>query len=88
MCLLHPSTCYLGNHDSMPPLIDILMKLFRNMVNVKMPFHLTLMSVCFCNLKALSSAKKGPMDCYLTSLSTPAYTDKRAFVSTPWLHCC
>lgn len=77
-----------GNHDAMPPLIDILMKLFRNMVNVKMPFHLTLMSVCFCNLKALSSAKKGPMDCYLTSLSTPAYTDKRAFVSTPWLHCC
>ncbi|XP_021005956.1 DNA polymerase iota isoform X2 [Mus caroli] len=68
-----------GNHDAMPPLIDILMKLFRNMVNVKKPFHLTLMSVCFCNLKALSSAKKGPMDGYLTSLPTPAYTDKRGF---------
>ncbi|XP_031221844.1 DNA polymerase iota isoform X2 [Mastomys coucha] len=64
-----------GNYDAIPPLIDILMKLFRNMVNVKMPFHLTLLSVCFCNLKALSSAKKGPMDCYLTpSHSTTAYS--------------
>ncbi|XP_028630054.1 DNA polymerase iota [Grammomys surdaster] len=69
-----------GNYDAMPPLIDILMKLFRNMVNVKMPFHLTLLSVCFCNLKALSSTKKGPMDCYLTSsLSTTACSSKRSF---------
>ncbi|XP_076768600.1 DNA polymerase iota isoform X4 [Arvicanthis niloticus] len=69
-----------GNYNAMPPLIDILMKLFRNMVNVKMPFHLTLLSVCFCNLKALSSAKKGPMDCYLKpSLSTTTCSSKRSF---------
>ncbi|GAB1301849.1 DNA polymerase iota [Apodemus speciosus] len=68
-----------GNYDAMPPLTDILMKLFRNMVNVKLPFHLTLLSVCFCNLKALSSAKKGPMDCYLTqSLSATACSSKRS----------
>ncbi|XP_052011663.1 DNA polymerase iota isoform X2 [Apodemus sylvaticus] len=69
-----------GNYDAMPPLIDILMKLFRNMVNVKLPFHLTLLSVCFCNLRALNSAKKGPMDCYLTqSLSATACSSKRSF---------
>ncbi|XP_008833899.1 DNA polymerase iota isoform X1 [Nannospalax galili] len=69
-----------GNFDVMTPLVDILMKLFRNMVNVKMPFHLTLLSVCFCNLKALNTAKKGPMDYYLTpSLSTTSHSGKRSF---------
>ncbi|KAK2502371.1 hypothetical protein MC885_006457 [Smutsia gigantea] len=59
------------NYDAMTPIVDVLMKLFRNMVNVKMPFHLTLLSVCFCNLKALNTAKKGTIDYYLTpSLST------------------
>ncbi|XP_041495190.1 DNA polymerase iota isoform X2 [Microtus oregoni] len=68
-----------GNYDAVTPLVDILMKLFRNMVNVKLPFHLTLLSVCFCNLKALSAAKKGPMDFYLTSsLSTTAHSGKRS----------
>ncbi|KAK7822455.1 hypothetical protein U0070_001622 [Myodes glareolus] len=68
------------NYDAVTPLVDILMKLFRNMVNVKLPFHLTLLSVCFCNLKALNTAKKGPMDFYLTSsLSTTAHSGKRSF---------
>ncbi|XP_037662091.1 DNA polymerase iota isoform X2 [Choloepus didactylus] len=69
-----------GNYDVMTPMVDILMKLFRNMVNVKMPFHLTLLSVCFCNLKALNTAKKGPIDYYLTSsLSTASCSGKRSF---------
>ncbi|KAM6167174.1 DNA polymerase iota [Erethizon dorsatum] len=69
-----------GNCDVMTPLVNILMKLFRNMVNVKMPFHLTLLSVCFCNLKALNIAKKGPMDYYLTpSLSTTSHSGKHSF---------
>ncbi|XP_023589727.1 DNA polymerase iota isoform X2 [Trichechus manatus latirostris] len=68
-----------GNYDVMTPMVDILMKLFRNMVNVKMPFHLTLLSVCFCNLKALNTAKKGPIDYYLTpSLSTTKCSGKRS----------
>lgn len=88
-CLLYPSTFDLGNYDAMTPLVDILMKLFRNMVNVKMPFHLTLLSVCFCNLKALNTAKKGPMDFYLTSsLSTTSHSGKRSFVSPPLLRRC
>ncbi|EHB03452.1 DNA polymerase iota [Heterocephalus glaber] len=69
-----------GNCDVMTSLVNILMKLFRNMVNVKMPFHLTLLSVCFCNLKALIRAKKGPMDYYLTpSLSTTSHSGKHSF---------
>ncbi|XP_027958811.1 DNA polymerase iota isoform X2 [Eumetopias jubatus] len=69
-----------GNCDVMTPMVDILMKLFRNMVNVKMPFHLTLLSVCLCNLKALNTAKKGTIDYYLTpSLSTTSRSGKRSF---------
>ncbi|XP_042818118.1 DNA polymerase iota isoform X1 [Panthera tigris] len=69
-----------GNYDVMTPMVDILMKLFRNMVNVKMPFHLTLLSVCLCNLKALTTAKKGTIDYYLTpSLSTTSRSGKRSF---------
>ncbi|XP_045043712.2 DNA polymerase iota isoform X4 [Desmodus rotundus] len=69
-----------GSYDAMSPLVDILMKLFRNMVNVKMPFHLTLLSVCFCNLKAVNTAKKGTIDYYLTpSLSTASHSGKRSF---------
>ncbi|XP_062933118.1 DNA polymerase iota isoform X1 [Cynocephalus volans] len=69
-----------GNYDAMTPILDILMKLFRNMVNVKMPFHLTLLSVCFCNLKAINTTKRGPIDNYLTpSLSTTSHSGKRSF---------
>ncbi|XP_036101272.1 DNA polymerase iota isoform X1 [Molossus molossus] len=69
-----------GSYDAMTPMVDILMKLFRNMVNVKMPFHLTLLSVCFCNLKALNVAKKGSIDYYLTpSSSTTSCSSKRSF---------
>ncbi|KAM8780469.1 DNA polymerase iota [Rhynchonycteris naso] len=68
-----------GSYNAMTPMVDILMKLFRNMVNVKMPFHLTLLSVCFCNLKASSTAKKGTIDYYLTpSSSTTSCSGKRS----------
>ncbi|XP_006143509.1 DNA polymerase iota isoform X2 [Tupaia chinensis] len=68
-----------GNCDVMTPMVDILMKLFRNMVNVKMPFHLTLLSVCFCNLKALHTVKKGPMDYYLSpSLSAISHSEQHS----------
>uniref|UniRef100_A0A2I3GRW8 UmuC domain-containing protein n=1 Tax=Nomascus leucogenys TaxID=61853 RepID=A0A2I3GRW8_NOMLE len=69
-----------GNYDVMTSMVDMLMKLFRNMVNVKMPFHLTLLSVCFCNLKALNTAKKGLIDYYITpSLSTTSRSGKHSF---------
>ncbi|XP_028380860.1 DNA polymerase iota isoform X1 [Phyllostomus discolor] len=69
-----------GSYDAMTPMVDTIMKLFRNMVNVKMPFHLTLLNVCFCNLKAVNTAKKGTIDYYLTpSLSTMSHPGKRSF---------
>ncbi|XP_058532966.1 DNA polymerase iota isoform X3 [Ochotona princeps] len=68
-----------GHSDVMTPMVDLVMKLFRNMVNVKMPFHLTLLSVCFCNLKEPSASKKGPMDHYLIPSSTAARAGKRRF---------
>ncbi|XP_044513749.1 DNA polymerase iota isoform X4 [Gracilinanus agilis] len=69
-----------GNYDVMTPMVDILMKLFRNMVNVKMPFHLTLLSVCFSNLKSLPTSKKGSIEFYLTpSSSTPSHSGKRTY---------
>ncbi|XP_036597269.1 DNA polymerase iota isoform X1 [Trichosurus vulpecula] len=69
-----------GNYDVITPMVDILMKLFRNMVNVKMPFHLTLLSVCFSNLKSLPTSKKGSIEFYLTpSSSTTSHSGKRTY---------
>ncbi|XP_063816087.1 DNA polymerase iota isoform X2 [Pseudophryne corroboree] len=38
------------------PLMEMLMKLFEKMIDVKLPFHLTLLNVCFSNLKASKSS--------------------------------
>ncbi|KAM6363504.1 DNA polymerase iota isoform 2-T2 [Pluvialis apricaria] len=59
------------------PLVDILMKLFRKMIDVDLPFHLTLLSVCFSNLKDLPSSKKGSIGFYLKQMSPPSSCGKR-----------
>uniref|UniRef100_A0A663NE85 DNA polymerase iota n=1 Tax=Athene cunicularia TaxID=194338 RepID=A0A663NE85_ATHCN len=59
------------------PLVDILMKLFRKMIDVDVPFHLTLLSVCFSNLKDLPSSKKGSIGFYLKQMSPPSGSGKR-----------
>ncbi|KAM6109971.1 DNA polymerase iota [Phoenicopterus ruber ruber] len=59
------------------PLVDILMKLFRKMIDVDLPFHLTLLSVCFSNLKDLPSSKKGSIGFYLKQMSPPSGSGKR-----------
>ncbi|KAM8793521.1 DNA polymerase iota-like [Eudromia elegans] len=64
-----------------PPLADILMKLFRKMINVELPFHLTLLSVCFSNLKDLPSTKKGSIGFYLTEVSPLSASGKNIQVS-------
>ncbi|XP_010287616.1 PREDICTED: DNA polymerase iota, partial [Phaethon lepturus] len=61
------------------PLVDILMKLFRKMINVDLPFHLTLLSVCFSNLKDLPSSKKGSIGFYLKQTSPPSGSGKRVW---------
>ncbi|KAM9214222.1 DNA polymerase iota [Leptosomus discolor] len=60
-----------------PPLVDLLMKLFRKMIDVDLPFHLTLLSVCFSNLKDLPSSKKGSIGFYLKQMSPPSGSGKR-----------
>ncbi|XP_064295325.1 DNA polymerase iota isoform X1 [Phalacrocorax carbo] len=59
------------------PLVDILMKLFRKMIDVDLPFHLTLLSICFSNLKDLPSSKKGSIGFYLKQMSPPSGSGKR-----------
>ncbi|XP_049650214.1 DNA polymerase iota isoform X1 [Accipiter gentilis] len=59
------------------PMVDILMKLFRKMIDVDQPFHLTLVSVCFSNLKDLPSSKKGSIGFYLKQVSPPSGSGKR-----------
>ncbi|XP_067401519.1 DNA polymerase iota isoform X2 [Emydura macquarii macquarii] len=66
-----------GNCDIMAPLVGILMKLFRKMIKVELPFHLTLLSVCFSNLKVLPSFTKGSIGFYLTRSSPPSSSGKK-----------
>uniref|UniRef100_A0A6J0V4L9 DNA polymerase iota isoform X1 n=1 Tax=Pogona vitticeps TaxID=103695 RepID=A0A6J0V4L9_9SAUR len=51
-------------------LVAILMKLFRKMINVNAPFHLTLLNVCFSNLKAPPASAKQSIGFYLTRPSS------------------
>ncbi|NXW90036.1 POLI polymerase, partial [Alopecoenas beccarii] len=62
--------------DILSPLVDILLKLFRKMIDVHLPFHLTLLSVCFSNFKDLPSSKKGSIGFYLKQMSPPSGSGK------------
>ncbi|MBN3295495.1 POLI polymerase, partial [Amia calva] len=58
-----------GSSDAVVPLVDILMKLFRKMIDTKTPFHLTLMNVCFSNLQAACLSSKRSIGLFLTPKS-------------------
>ncbi|NXI35072.1 POLI polymerase, partial [Galbula dea] len=68
-----------ASSNIVPPLVDLLMKLFRKMIDVQLPFHLTLLSVCFSNLKDLPSSKKGSIGFYLKQMAPAAGSGKRFF---------
>ncbi|XP_039177842.1 DNA polymerase iota isoform X2 [Crotalus tigris] len=53
-------------------LISILMKLFRKMINVEVPFHLTLLNICFSNLKDPPASSKESIQFYLGQ-SSPCF---------------
>ncbi|XP_015270946.1 PREDICTED: DNA polymerase iota [Gekko japonicus] len=57
----------IGTDDSsvQTQLVALVMKLFHKMINVKGPFHLTLLSVCFSNLKAPPASTKQSIGFYL-----------------------
>ncbi|KAM4710412.1 DNA polymerase iota [Discoglossus pictus] len=66
-----------GDIDVTDPLVELLMKLFEKMINVKQPFHLTLLNICFSNLKSSQSTKKS-IGFYLTQMSQlPSSTSQR-----------
>uniref|UniRef100_A0A2H6N8B0 Uncharacterized protein n=1 Tax=Micrurus carvalhoi TaxID=3147026 RepID=A0A2H6N8B0_9SAUR len=50
-------------------LVSILMKLFRKMINVEVPFHLTLLNICFSNLKDPPASSKESIQFYLSQSS-------------------
>ncbi|CAH2296656.1 DNA polymerase iota [Pelobates cultripes] len=64
------------NKDVTSPLMELLMKLFEKMIDVKMPFHLTLINVCFANLKA-SNTSRNAIGFYLTQKAQPKDSQSR-----------
>ncbi|XP_041109933.1 DNA polymerase iota [Polyodon spathula] len=54
-----------GNRDVMAALVDILMKLFRKMIDLKAPFHLTLLNVCLSNLQPASTSTRSSIGFFL-----------------------
>ncbi|XP_053557094.1 DNA polymerase iota isoform X2 [Bombina bombina] len=57
-----------GSAEVTEPLLELLMKLFEKMINVKLPFHITLLNVCFSNLKSPQCVRKS-IGFYLTQNS-------------------
>ncbi|XP_067886756.1 DNA polymerase iota isoform X2 [Heterodontus francisci] len=57
--------------DTVTPLVDILMKLFQKMVDIRFQFYVSLLNVCFSNLvqPTLSSPVRGSIGFYLTQKS-------------------
>lgn len=63
-------------------LVALLMKLFRKMINVGAYFHITLLSVCFSNLKAPPASPQHSIGFYLTRSSPSASGSKLVRVSS------
>ncbi|XP_072272577.1 DNA polymerase iota [Pyxicephalus adspersus] len=63
-----------NSEDSFSVLIELLMKLFEKMIDVKSSFHLTLLNVCFSNLKPAqhSNSSRNSIGFYLTQKKLPS----------------
>lgn len=66
-----------GSAAIISTLMELLMKLFEKMIDVKLPFHLTLLNVCFSNLKASrsSTSSRCSIGFYLTQKKSLAGDD-------------
>lgn len=62
-----------GCPEAVPQLVSIAMKLFHKLVNVREPFHLTLLNVCFTNLRNKPSTKSA-ISSFFTSTHTHTLT--------------
>ncbi|XP_070593018.1 DNA polymerase iota [Erythrolamprus reginae] len=67
-----------GDTSVKADLVPILMKLFRKMIKVELPFHLTLLNICFSNLKDPPASSKESIQFYL-SQSSPSLSSSRVF---------
>ncbi|XP_043931098.1 DNA polymerase iota isoform X2 [Protopterus annectens] len=54
-----------GCYDITAPLVEILLKLFRKMIDVRLPFHITLLNVCFSKLKTTVPSFRGSIGFFL-----------------------
>ncbi|TSO98505.1 DNA polymerase iota [Bagarius yarrelli] len=62
-----------GCPEAVPQLVSIAMRLLHKLVDVREPFHLTLLSVCFTNLRNKPSTKSS-ISSFFTSKHTPTVT--------------
>ncbi|XP_077319121.1 DNA polymerase iota isoform X2 [Lithobates pipiens] len=64
----------LSSESSFSVLMELLMKLFEKMIDVKSTFHLTLLNVCFSNLKPAqsSNSSRNSIGFYLTQKKAPS----------------
>ncbi|KAG8456769.1 hypothetical protein GDO86_002522 [Hymenochirus boettgeri] len=67
--------------EAVPALMGLLMRLFEKMINVKTPFHLTLLNVCFCNLKASNPTRRS-IGFYLTQKAMPGPNQQDGLMET------
>ncbi|KAI1900026.1 hypothetical protein AGOR_G00045770 [Albula goreensis] len=58
-----------GSQDAKALLVSLAMKLFRKLIGQNTTFHLTLISVCFCNLQSRGSTKLGSIGSFFTHQS-------------------
>ncbi|KAJ7335224.1 hypothetical protein JRQ81_013165 [Phrynocephalus forsythii] len=67
----------IGTDDGsvMAHLLALLMRLFHKMIDVHVPFHLTLLGVCFSNLKAPPASAKQSIGFYLTRPPLPSLSN-------------
>lgn len=74
----------LSSESSFSVLVELLMKLFEKMIDVKSPFHLTLLNVCFSNLKPAqsSNSSQNSIGFYLTQKKAPS-TEASQIIKDP-----
>ncbi|KAF4074826.1 hypothetical protein AMELA_G00243390 [Ameiurus melas] len=62
-----------GCPEAVPQLVSIAMKLLRRLVDVREPFHLTMLNMCFTNLQA-KTPNRNTISSFFTSAHTPTHT--------------
>ncbi|KAI5615241.1 DNA polymerase iota isoform X1, partial [Silurus asotus] len=68
-----------GSPEAVPLLVAIAMKLLHKLVDIREPFHLTLLNVCFTNLQARTSTRNS-ISSFFTS--TPTHTSTNSFTQS------